>query len=485
MPPAGVARLARFVLIGGAGVCAVVLLYFLYRYAWTGQREFADRGQMLASYGLPVAVALVLLAATRLGPLRRILVAFLILSTTAAVYLGEATLAVWDYVERDAGETWWPLDWDDATRRRIERVAAEHGVEFDTRRKAEVVQELRGRGVDAVPGPSVSPFLRGEDDGTVRSRISMDGEELVPLGGVSGSTAVQCNEAGEFVLYRADARGLNNPQGTWEFEAVDVGVLGDSYAEGYCVPPEQSFAGLIRDHFPRTLNLGLAGTGPLAQLAMLRERLVPFRPPLVLWFYFEGNDLADLDREARNSVLKRYMDADFRQKRLRDQAAVDQVLREFIDNELTRALAPPTELSLPRRSARRVRDFLALSHLRRTAGLAHRRLASTPPEEPDWDLLQDVLREAKATVEAWGGILHFVYLPDRDRYVRGEDFHRDQVVELVRGVGFPVIDVHQAFVERGDPLGFFPFRRFGHYTVEGHAVVADAVLEAVEEAGRW
>jgi hypothetical protein len=93
-------------------------------------------------------------------------------------------------------------------------------------------------------------------------------------------------EAGEFVLYRTDARGLNNPQGTWEFEAVDVGVLGDSYAEGYCVPPEQSFAGLIRDRLPRTLNLGLAGTGPLAQLAMFRERLVPLRPPLVLWFYF-------------------------------------------------------------------------------------------------------------------------------------------------------------------------------------------------------
>ena len=75
---------------------------------------------------------------------------------------------------------------------------------------------------------------------------------------------------------------------------------------GYCVPPEKSFVALIRQRHPATLNLGVAGDGPLLMLATLQEHLTALRPRTVLWFYFEGNDLLDLQTERQSAVLRSY-----------------------------------------------------------------------------------------------------------------------------------------------------------------------------------
>lgn len=48
---------------------------------------------------------------------------------------------------------------------------------------------------------------------------------------------------------------------------------------------------------PRTLNLGMGGIGPLHELAILKEYGSVVRPKVVLWVYYEGNDLADLSHE--------------------------------------------------------------------------------------------------------------------------------------------------------------------------------------------
>jgi hypothetical protein len=84
-----------------------------------------------------------------------------------------------------------------------------------------------------------------------------------------------CNESGQFVTYESDEHGFRNPKRLWGSGGIDVVALGDSFTQGYCVPSGREFVGLVRQRYPSTLNLGIAGEGPLLMLATLKEYVIP------------------------------------------------------------------------------------------------------------------------------------------------------------------------------------------------------------------
>ena len=101
------------------------------------------------------------------------------------------------------------------------------------------------------------------------------------------------------------------------------------------------------------------------------------------------------------------------------------------------------------------------------------------------DLLDRALREAKATVDTWGGRIYFVYLPERDSYIdssRGV-VDRAQIITIVKRSGISLIDLDHAFRAQSDPLALFPFRRLGHYNEKGHRLVGDEVIQSISLAG--
>ena len=81
---------------------------------------------------------------------------------------------------------------------------------------------------------------------------------------------VHCNESGFRSVYRSDEYGFNNPPGL-HGQAVQVIVVGDSFAHGACVQPQDTFAAALRRLGTSTLSLGMDGSGPLLQLAILTE----------------------------------------------------------------------------------------------------------------------------------------------------------------------------------------------------------------------
>ena len=84
-------------------------------------------------------------------------------------------------------------------------------------------------------------------------------------------------------------------------------MLGDSFTQGSCVQPGDDFASQIRLLSKQNvLSLGMAGNGPLLELASLVEYGLKKEPKIVLWIYFERNDLDDLKYEKSNSILKKY-----------------------------------------------------------------------------------------------------------------------------------------------------------------------------------
>ncbi|MEO7859281.1 MAG: hypothetical protein ABIU05_02370 [Nitrospirales bacterium] len=138
---------------------------------------------------------------------------------------------------------------------------------YDMRSRAEVIEDLHRQGVEAVPSIPVTPILlREESSGALSPLITVDGKATLPFGGFANRTTVLRNESGDYVTYDSDPFGFHNSTHVWDRQSVEIGIAGDSYAHGFCVPSDENFAALIRKQIPSTLNLGMAGNGPLSEL---------------------------------------------------------------------------------------------------------------------------------------------------------------------------------------------------------------------------
>src|SRR5262249_23445522 len=75
------------------------------------------------------------------------------------------------------------------------------------------------------------------------------------------------------------------------------------------------------------------------------------------------------------------------------------------------------------------------------------------------DLFRTVLVVANAYLNSWGGKLYFVYLPDWARYAQPElaNKDRERVLTLIGNLALPLIDIHNSFTNKEDPLALFPF----------------------------
>jgi PAS domain S-box-containing protein len=488
-------KIASIVLAGGAFLCLVVLLYFFYYYGWTAQRSFSRPLGMVVYYGLPAGMAILLFSFLRRSPEFKVNAALLCLSLTMSAYAGELLLRLTDSTLLSPAK---PVMADVLTSKEKKKEAAKltekFGVEIDTRGGFEVIADLRKGGIDAVPiiTPSNHLFV-DQPDGSIKSAINIHGNEVLPFGGISNKVTVLCNESGEWITYQSDAHGFQNPSGMWKSGRIDIAALGDSFAQGYCVPSDKNFVALIRRGYPATLNLGMAGNGPLLMLATLKEYLPLYKPKVVLWFYFEGNDLTDLRTEKKSGILMRYLKDDFSQGLLAQQSDIDQSLANEIDREkaLEKANQARREKNTSRLSGTLL-EFVKLPSLRGKLSLvygvdAQERETLSDLEGPNMDLFREILTQAKTQVDAWGGQLYFVYLPEWGRYAHystwGET-KRSSVLTMIESLRIPIIDIEPTFQANGDPLSLFPFRGLGHYTETGHRLVAKEVLRNLPSSNR-
>ena len=450
-------RFANTIFLGAAAVCALALAFVLYHQG----RLLTSPGRWAFFLGLPATGLVMFLAALRLPGAARSSFAAVTLAVGVAFYAAEFYLA-------------FPAPAPPAA------VGKEQGA-VDTRTKYQVVQDLRSRGERAYPAVFPAYISQTALDGALRTPLRIDGREVLPLGGVANAPTVLCNESGPYVVYESDAYGFNNPKGLWAAGAVQAIALGDSFTQGYCVAPERNFVSLIRARYPRTLNLGMSGNGPLLMLATLKEYGPTLRPRAALWFFFEGNDVpGDMAVEARNPLLMRYLGVGFAQALMERKTALDGELRGYVDRLLQSS------------SARRETDAGPLQNWISFIGLAKLRASLDLPSTlgaPDYPLFERVLAEARATVKGWGGRLYFVYLPAYSSVVGPNaksapfDQVHGRVGEIVGSLGIPLIDLGRAFRAHKDPSSLFPFRSGGHYNEAGHGLVAEITLEALGPNG--
>ena len=333
---------------------------------------------------------------------------------------------------------------------------------------AEVVLARTEPAAAPATGPAIAAtapthFCPGTLPGAAGS-MAIAGRATLPLTGLSNSPV---GEGLDGKVRQTDERGLKNPAGLWSQAPVDVVAVGDSFTFGADVPIGAGFVDRIRARIPSTINLGCGGNDPLAELAGLVEYGTTLRPRVVLWVFYEGNDLTkNILNELKSPVLSRYLDPTFRQDLVLRQQEIDDHLRGFLQQRPPSALAPTAARGID------VFETVTLSTLRTRLGLRH---AYGPTA---LDAFDKTLMRAVVTVKGWGGRLVFVYLPAETRFAssiaradaRG---YAAKVQEVAAKYGVPIIDVAASLESESNPRSLFR----GHFTVEGYAKTAEIILK--------
>lgn len=386
-------------------------------------------------------------------------------------------------------------------RSRAQYAARVGGQPFDGRTTLQVVDSLRHAGVRAFPalyGPAISTATLGK----ASLWLVSGADTVLPLSGPANRTTVYCNESGRYDIYRTDSGGFNNDETVWSDASPDIVVIGDSYVAGACVPRDSGMVSLLARRELRTMNLGVGGSGPLQELARLREFAASRKPRVVLWVYTEGNDFDDLGRELRNSTLRRYLTPGFTQRL----ASYGNRLSSAVEERLDSAVAGyDSRVSAWRRiAALSVRDVLLLQSLRDNLSVPslatgkRREIRCCDFESYDYATFKHILASARDDVTAWGGRLVVAIIPDNSHFVTPSGrFCRDCVqspyldslatarhrgIAIARELGIPIIDLHEPLFAQPRPESLFQFAG-SHFSPAGYRTVANTLLRELERSG--
>lgn len=352
------------------------------------------------------------------------------------------------------------------------RLAAKAGLSYDSRHRAQVWKELKNKGVNAYP--LYNPY----------DNMDFKDTEVLPLGYMSNVATIFCNESGEFIIYKSDEYGFNNPGSLYKKNNIDFVLIGDSFSQGACVKREDNVAGRLLSAGRNVINLGMINSGPPKELAVLKEYAKPFRPKNVFWLFYEGNDHEGLEFEKKSPLIMKYLNRNFTQGLVHKQKEVDEMILTQIEKEFA---GIDNTLKLIEKNNRKtiLKKFnLSLSSIKlprlRNVLLNSRKSECNSTIDP---LFKDIMTEAKRVVDNWDGQLVFIYLPSYDRYMENADkcrlrflaTEKKGVLSVINGLGVPVIDIEAVFSSHPDPLEYFPFKVYGHYNASGYRVVAEQI----------
>ncbi len=322
------------------------------------------------------------------------------------------------------------------------------GKKFDKRSKYEIFSDLKKRNSDVVVFNNIN------------------NSDLITFSGVSNSETINCNENGYFSIYNSDDYGFNNPKYNLEEDEFEYVLLGDSYVHGACVNRPFDIASVLRTISNKnSLNLGVRGTGPLRQYAIIKEYL-PKKFKNLVWFYFV-NDNEDLIRELKNNFLVNYLNDDnfFQNLKIKQQSIdllnLKEINKKFLDK------TPPTKI-----------DFKNILKLYKTRDLLlnKKKVAQGKVEIPEEYFL--IMKKINKIAELNDANFFLVLLPSYSQ-IKHDKIIDNNLVKFKRRLKsekINVIDIKKMiFDKKQNPLKLFPFEKPGHYTKEGYAHIGKLI----------
>lgn len=388
----------------------------------------------------------------------------------------------------------------------VNQISEIQNIKYDTRTRLEVFKDLKKN--DSNVKIQVSPY------NYLHKNLN-----IFPLSGVSNSKTLYCNENGYYFIFQSDRYGFNNPNFEWDSEEIEYLLVGDSFTMGACVNRPNDISSILRSLSNKSvLNLGYGGNGPLVEFATLKEY---FQPGVkkVLWLYYEGNDLLDLEDEFKDRTLHNYViDENFNQDlknrqqdinklaNLKIEEALNDINYFKLSNEIEKnRLIKINENKKVKEKLKKqqinkyiliknetlnlkiikfsklyyLQKYLSakyLNYLKKEELIDHKNTYIEQLPE-----LKKILRLANDFLKKNNTELYFVFLPEFSRYKKnyiGQTKYDSSVEKIVKDLGIPFIDMHRnVFLKENDPKNLFPFKLSGHYNEDGYRKIAENIYK--------
>ena len=288
---------------------------------------------------------------------------------------------------------------------------------------------------------------------------------------------------------RYDSHGFRNDH---EIIEAPVVVIGDSIVEWGFIPTEELVSNRLGRRFQvEVANLGQPAYGPQQELIVLRRYGLSLRPKIVLWFFFEGNDLLDV---RRYESFRRNWDATTKELHSFKR-------RSFIMNALPVFEGAASALQHRDDGAearRRSCIFLkSQTEAERTIYFAYEGVPLSGKDEASLDTAQKVFLKAHKLSTDAGIKFLFIYIPTKFRVYqdfckfpedgygkkwqlnnlpsRLETWHKNQ--------GISYLDLTGALKAAAAHGELVYFSDDGHLNARGHEVAADAIVHFIREHG--
>lgn len=154
-------------------------------------------------------------------------------------------------------------------------------------------------------------------------------------------------EVNRVVDYRTDENGFRNQPG---LRQADIVFIGDSFTESASVDEQQTFVRRVAQATGlTTVNLGRGAYGPQQELIVLKRYGLAYRPRVVVWQLFEGNDLTDAEQFAEWKSNPQQVNTS-----LRDRYFNNSLLHEWLTNTRAGSRGPVVTLRYPDGTVRRM-----------------------------------------------------------------------------------------------------------------------------------
>ena len=162
-----------------------------------------------------------------------------------------------------------------------------------------------------------------------------------PYQGNLGRALCLSPDVSKRIAVRYDRNGFRNPK---DFYKADIVVIGDSYIEGYMTEESRLATSYLAKMTGKVVaNLGHSGYGPQQELVVLKRYGLPLNPSVVIWAFFQGNDIMDAERYERQRTLQRH------RKAIVDEVHYSPSFHQFLAPKIAEQLTSATWIPIDRR----------------------------------------------------------------------------------------------------------------------------------------
>ena len=364
--------------------------------------------------------------------------------------------------------------------KRIE-IAKMKQLNFDSREPEEVFIDMKKKN----PNLGVPFYYSSLFENFEVFKEAKKNKNIIPFRGPINKKTLSCAEDLNYKTINNDRYGFKNPDYIYNNE-IDVILLGGSFTEGYCYNIDKDIAGNLNLENISTLNLGVAATGPLVSLAVLKEFGSTYKPKNIFYLYYEGNNLDMLEWEKKDLNLIKYLNKNYKNyyldqydeiKTFLDKAekeSLEQINNKFLIIQQINKLKKNNYIGS-------IKDILELTILRNRI----RNLFNTKKKNYDLKILNNIIVEMQNESKKWKGNFTFVYLPSWERYFNKNSNTqpviklRNEIISNLEKNNIQVIDITNSFSNLQNLKDFYPLGYIGHVNEKGYKKIADILKESI------